>query len=181
MPMLQVACKSMRPTHRRWCGRDPLDSQSLRVSPSKVEDLPRPENSVEETIKWTRIPERCDQLEGDGGDTIFPIHKNTDLAEDHNDDSTLTIELAAIDNSIGHSGNEIDMTDMENTIDTQADVITHQVIRFASSDNSDVNALSSSLFEYVIVPAVSNDTWIQSNNVELKKWVSGFIQKRRKF
>ena len=37
------------------------------------------------------------------------------------------------------------MTDMKNTIDTQTDVITHQVIRFASSDNADVNALSSSL------------------------------------
>ena len=31
------------------------------------------------------------------------------------DDSTLTIELAAIENSIEHSGNEIDMTDMKNT------------------------------------------------------------------
>ena len=49
--------------------------------------------------------------------------------------------------SIGHSGNEIEMTDMKNTIDIQTDVITHQVIRFASSDNADAdeNALSSSL------------------------------------
>ena len=47
--------------------------------------------------------------------------------------------------SIGHSGNKIEMTDMKNTIDTQNDVITHPVIRFASSDNVDVNALSSSL------------------------------------
>ena len=68
--------------------------------------------------------------------------------------------------SIGHSGNETDMTDMKNTIDTQTDVVTHQVICFVSSDNADVNALSSSLFQYVIVPAVSKDTWIQSNNVE---------------
>ena len=41
--------------------------------------------------------------------------------------------------------------------------ITHQVIRFASSVNADENALSSSLCEYLIVPAVSNDTWMQSN------------------
>ena len=47
------------------------------------------------------------------------------------------------------------MTYMKNTIDTVADVITHQAIRFASSDNADVNAFSSSLFEYVIVPDLS--------------------------
>ena len=40
---------------------------------------------------------------------------------------------------------------------------THQVIRFASSDNADVNALSSSFFEYVIVPAVSNDLLFPSH------------------
>ena len=39
-------------------------------------------------------------------------------------------------------------------------------IRFVSPDNADVNALSSSLFEYDIVKAVSNDTWMQSNSVE---------------
>ena len=38
------------------------------------------------------------------------------------------------------------MTDMKNAIDTVADVVTHQVIRFVSSDNADVSALSSSLF-----------------------------------
>ena len=96
----------------------------------------------------------------------YATDENTFVAEAHNDDSTLTIELAAIENSIRHSRNEIDMTDMKNTIDVQTDVITHQVLRFASSDNADVNDLSSSLCEYVIVPAVSNDTWIQSNNVE---------------
>ena len=26
-----TGCKSMRPTDRRWCGRDPLDSQRLQV------------------------------------------------------------------------------------------------------------------------------------------------------
>ena len=75
----------------------------------------------------------------------YATDKKTFLAEVHDDDSTLTIELAAIENSIGHSGNEIDMTDMKNTIDTIADVIIHQVIRFASFDNADENALSSSL------------------------------------
>ena len=67
----------------------------------------------------------------------------------------LTIELVVIAKNTEHSSNEIDMTDMKNTIDTQTDVVTHQAIRFASSDNADVNALSSSLFEYV-----------ESNNVE---------------
>ena len=43
--------------------------------------------------------------------------------EAHNDDSALTIEFAAIEDIIGHSGNGIDMTDMKNTIDTIADVI----------------------------------------------------------
>ena len=38
----------------------------------------------------------------------YATDKNTFLAEAHIDDSTLTIELAAIENSIGHSGNEID-------------------------------------------------------------------------
>ena len=146
----------------------------LAVTPSNFGNLPRPENSeypircVEEyvsleTINWMRIPDRYDQLEDDGGDTILPMQKSTDFAEAHNDDRTLAIELMAIENNIGHSGNEIDMTDTKNTIDTVADV----------------NALSSSLYEYVIVPdlslfecmdrkniAVLNDTWIQSNNVE---------------
>ena len=108
-----------------------------------------------EAIKWMRIPERYDQLEGNGGYTTLPIHKNTDLLEAHKDDSTLTIELWEIENNIGHSGNKIDMTDKKNTIDTQTCVITHYVIRFASSDNADVHALSSSLFEYVIVPGLS--------------------------
>ena len=63
-----------------------------------------------------------------------------------------------------HSVNEIDMTDTKNAIDMQTDV-THQVIRFASSDNADVNALSS--FFDVIVTAVSNDAWVQSNIVEV--------------
>ena len=72
----------------------------------------------------------------------------------------------ALGRKLKHSGNEIDMTDTKNAIDMQTDVITHQAIRFVSSDNADVNALSSSLFEYVIVTTVSNDTWIQSNNVE---------------
>ena len=41
------------------------------------------------------------------------------------------------------------------------------MIRFASSDNADENALSSSLFEYVIVASsVEVTRWIQSNNVE---------------
>ena len=156
----------------------------LAVTPSKFGNLPRPEISVYpircveeyvslETINWMRIPDRYDQLEDHIGDTTLAIHMNTDLAEAHNDDRTLTIELEAIENNIGHFGNEIDMTDMKNTIDTQNDVITYQVILSASSDNSDVNALSSSIFEYVIVPdlsffecinrfnvAVSNDTWI---------------------
>ena len=39
-------------------------------------------------------------------------------------------------------------------------------IRFVSPNNADVNALSSSLFDYEIVRAVSNDTWMQSNTVE---------------
>ena len=41
----------------------------------------------------------------------YATDKNTFL-------STLTIELAAIENSVGHSGNEIDMTHMKNIIDT---------------------------------------------------------------
>ena len=83
-----------------------------------------------------RIPERYEQFEGDGGDTTLPIHVNTDLTVAYNDDSTLAIELAAIENNIGHSGNEIDMTDMENTTDTIADLITHQAIRLISIRHS---------------------------------------------
>ena len=184
-----------------------------------------------------RIPERYDQLEDDGGDTILPIHKSTDLAQAHNDDrtlaielmviennfghignetdmkntidtvadviahqvlleaimwmriperydqregdggddSTLAIELATIENNIGHSGNEIDMSDMKNTIDTVADVITHQVTRFDSSGMR----CPPPLLNMIFVPdlyffecrnrfnvAVSSDTSIQSNNVE---------------
>ena len=60
----------------------------------------------------------------DGGDTILPIHQNTDLAEAHNDDRTSAIELMANENNIGHSGNEIEVTNMKNTTDTVADVIT---------------------------------------------------------
>ena len=134
-----------------------------------------------------------------GGDTTLPVHKNTDLAEAHNDDCTLTIELAAIENnighssdeidmtdmkntiatiadvithsatrpiSIGHSGNEIDITDMKNTIDTQSDVIAHQVIRFASTENADVNVLSSSLFEYVSVPGLSFFECLMTDNCD---------------
>ena len=75
----------------------------------------------------------------------YATDKNTFLAEAHIDVSTLTIELAAIENSIGHSGNEIDMTHMKITIDIQTD-ITHQVIRFASADNADESALSCFFF-----------------------------------
>ena len=84
-----------------------------------------------------------------------PDTQDTDLSEAHNDDRTFTIELVAIGSNIGHSGDKIDTTSMKNTIDTVADVITYQVGRFTSSDNADVNALSSSLLEYVIVPDLS--------------------------
>ena len=126
-------------------------------------------SSEEKTLNVTQtlmLAKPSDNARARGIVCGYATDENTFVAEAHNDDSTLTIELAAIENSIRHSRNEIDMTDMKNTIDVQTDVITHQVLRFASSDNADVNDLSSSLCEYVIVPAVSNDTWIQSNNVE---------------
>ena len=85
MPMLQVAHLCDRPTDdgadvTLWIRR----GSELEVSPSKFENLPRPENSVypircvEEAIKWMRIPERYDQLEDDGGDTILPIPRCTE-------------------------------------------------------------------------------------------------------
>ena len=138
MPMLQIANRCDRLIDDGadvtfWIRK----GSDLAVTPSKFGNLPRPENSVY-PIRCVeeRIPERYDQLEGDGGDTTLPIHMNTDLTEEHNDDSTLAIELAAIEKNIGHSGNEIDMTDMKSTIDTIADVVNHQVIRLISIGHS---------------------------------------------
>ena len=96
MPMLPVANRCDRLMNdcadvTLWIRKGSV----LAVSPSKCGNLQRPENSVYpirgveeyaslETINWMRIPERYDQLEDDGGDTILPIHMNTDLTEAHN-------------------------------------------------------------------------------------------------
>ena len=61
--------------------------------------------------------------------------------EAHNDVSTFSIELAEIEDIIGHSGDEIDLTDMKNTIDTIVDVIMHQAVRLISIGSVDMMEL----------------------------------------
>ena len=65
------------------------------------------EEKTLDVTQTLRLAEPSDNARARGIVCGYATDKNTFLAEAHDDDSTLTIELAAIENSIGHSGNKM--------------------------------------------------------------------------